>query len=66
MQDRNQAEYMSMKEVCNFIGVSRHTIYRWQKSGRFPKPYYLGTASPRYSRQEVMEYIENAQRKATT
>lgn len=58
--DNQMDSFLTMKEVTELLGVTRHTVYRWQKAGKFPKPYYLGKASPRYSRSEVQEYIERA------
>ena len=31
-----------MRQVCNIVGVSRHTIYRMIDAGQFPAPGKLG------------------------
>ena len=34
-------KFLSLKEVCRMIGVSRATIYRWVAAQMFPQPKKL-------------------------
>jgi predicted DNA-binding transcriptional regulator AlpA len=38
------------------IGVSKPTIYRWVKQGKFPTPIYV-SKSPTWIEREVDEYL---------
>jgi excisionase family DNA binding protein len=33
---------LTLDDVCAVFGVTRMTIYKWVKAGRFPKPYRPG------------------------
>lgn len=49
--------YLKLKRVLEVTDLSRPTIYREIKAGRFPKPVKIGTAS-RWSANEIADYIE--------
>ena len=34
-------------DVCEMLGVSRATLWRWQRDGHFPKPKQIGPDGPR-------------------
>jgi excisionase family DNA binding protein len=38
------AKLMNMKDTCEYLGVSKPTIYRWIKDPvmNFPKPVHIG------------------------
>lgn len=46
------------QEVADICGVSRTTIWRLQKQGRFPEAYNIGTNSKRWNRAEVLQWFE--------
>ena len=33
--------HLSLEEVAQHLGVSKTTVYRWEKKGDFPQPYHL-------------------------
>lgn len=48
---------VSVKELCETVGVSRSTIYEWRKSGRLPEPVKRW-GSPRFDWGEVEESLK--------
>ena len=46
---------MTLKEVCNYLGVTRYTIYRLIKDGQLPASRVGGQW--RFRRSEVEEYL---------
>lgn len=48
-----------LAEVKAMTGVSKATIYRWTKTGKFPAPAKIGGIA-RWSRTEVSEWIAQA------
>lgn len=54
-----------LAEVKAMTGISKATIYRWTKTGKFPAPAKIsGTA--RWSRTEVNEWIKQMLERRTT
>jgi prophage regulatory protein len=53
---------ISFPEVARLIGVSIPTLYRWNKTGRFPKPIRLGPARVGFFVSDVDAWL--AERKA--
>ena len=50
---------VGVAEVCRRLNISRPTLYRMLKAGRFPKPTYPGgMKSPRWRTDEVAAWIE--------
>lgn len=46
------AYYLSPKDVCQRLGVSERSLYRWVKSGRLTE-YRLPTGHRRFAVEEV-------------
>ena len=44
------------REVCDRVGVSRTSIWRLVRNGRFPRPTTVGVR-PRWSEVEIQEWI---------
>ena len=44
---------MTKQEVAELFNVSTKTVERNSKSGRLPRPVYVGERSPRWNREEV-------------
>ena len=42
------------REVAALLGVSSRQVENLVKSGRIPRPLYLGTNSPRWRRSELL------------
>lgn len=51
-------EMMTKKDMAAFWKCSLRQIELMTAAGRIPKPIYLGTASPRWRRSELMEFIK--------
>lgn len=57
---KQENEFLSLIEVCEFFGISRITLRRWIKKGKFkvisisPKKNYI-------RRSEIMSVIETSQ-----
>ena len=52
-------QIMTAKEVCEFFGISKSTLYRIRKkNARFPKPKKIG-GKDFYLTQSIREYLEN-------
>ncbi len=41
------------------LGVSHATIWRWVRSGHFPKPIRIGQAAVAWLEDEVREWVES-------
>lgn len=49
-------------EVCELIGVSIHTLYRYCRKKQFPTPYKIGpgeTGASAWKYSEVLDWINN-------
>lgn len=55
---KNITAFLKDTEVAVRYGVSRPTIWRWTKNGKFPKPVKLGAGSTRW-RASDLEAWEN-------
>ena len=44
-------------ELKQIVGVSRSTIDRWEKEGKFPKRFKIGSNTVAWSLEEVNDYI---------
>ena len=47
------------KEVERIAGISRSTIYRLVKSGKFPRPVILSTGSVRWRKNSVDLWMQS-------
>lgn len=56
-------EYISIKEICQHLGISRSTVYYQMRNGDFPKQVKFGK-SARWERQSVLSWIDQ-QKQAT-
>ena len=54
--------FMKRREVEKITGLSRTTIYRLMRSGKFPTPIKMGLKTVRWKMSELEEYIERAPR----
>ena len=59
---QNQAQCTNSLLTLNVVrqrtGLSRTTIWRWEKLKKFPQRVYVGARSPRWVESEVDEWIE--------
>ena len=42
-----------LSDVCELVGVSRSTIYKWVSMGTFPGPLHVGKRAIRWRMQDV-------------
>ncbi|MCE5294310.1 MAG: AlpA family transcriptional regulator [Chlamydiales bacterium] len=49
----NATRYLRDIEAAHRYGISRPTIWRWVKNGKFPKPIKLSTGSTRWRLSEL-------------
>lgn len=47
------------REAARYVGVSRPTIDRWRKAGKFPKALQLGVQSIGWRRSDLDEWLNN-------
>ena len=45
----------NIKQVQEFLGVSRRTIYRWVEKGIIPRPIEKDWGSPRWNPEELLD-----------
>ncbi|RHZ95342.1 AlpA family phage regulatory protein [Cereibacter sphaeroides] len=48
--------YLTDKQVAERYGVSRATIWRWVKTGTFPRPVTFSPGCVRWSEAEVLAW----------
>ena len=49
---------MTIKEVCEFMGLSRVTIWRMVKDGKFPKPIKISARKRVWPVTDVVAYLQ--------
>ena len=52
---------LTLKEGCDFVRLSRATIYRHISHGDFPKPIKLTSRASRWALRDVERWIEKCQ-----
>lgn len=55
-------DLLTMKQVCEFVGLSHTTIHRLRNENDFPSPIKLGQAAVRFRRDEVEAWLANRPR----
>jgi prophage regulatory protein len=56
-QEHQNIDYLiPRKTVEKLSGLSRATIYRLMKAGKFPRPLSIGTGSVRWRQSDVIEW----------
>ena len=58
----NASDLLTMKQVCQLVGLSHSTIHRLRNEDDFPSPIKLGQAAVRFRRNEVEGWLENRPR----
>ena len=49
---------VTANEIAEMVGVSSRTIWRWDSSGKVPKPIRIGKAV-RWRRQDIDEWVKD-------
>jgi excisionase family DNA binding protein len=50
-------ELFTAREICRLLKISRATLDRWLRRGRFPEPYRLSGQTRRWSWGQVSEFL---------
>jgi len=50
--------FYNMKTVCEMTSVSRGTIWRWEKSGDFPKRVQIGPRRVAHKASDIEKWFE--------
>ena len=50
-------QWLNIKQVMEYIGVSHSTLYHWMRDGTFPKGELLGPKSRRWRLSEIFPYL---------
>ena len=58
MSNKLNGIYKNRQELEELFKVSRATIYRWVKSGHFPKPIHLGANMVRWKVSDIQEWMD--------
>lgn len=48
---------IKQKEVCQFTGKSRATIWRWTRNGNFPRPLRIGPNSIAWTQEQLDAWL---------
>jgi prophage regulatory protein len=56
---QNITSFLRDTEIAIRYSISRPTVWRWVKQGKFPKPIKLGGGSTRWSTLDLQEWEKN-------
>ena len=56
-EGEQRAEVLHPREVARYVGLSRPTIDRWRKAGKFPKAIQLGPQSIGWRRSDLDAWL---------
>ena len=57
--NKSRPHFLRISEVIHRVGVSRPTIYRWMRSGTFPKQIAIGANSFVWLESDVTKWMED-------
>jgi predicted DNA-binding transcriptional regulator AlpA len=49
---------LTTSDLCRIFQVNRSTIHRWVRSGELSKPSFLGPRSPRWTQDQINNFME--------
>ena len=55
-------EILNIKEVCEYLSITRTTLWRLEKEESFPKPIMI-LSQKKWKRSEIDEYLEKTREK---
>lgn len=62
--DTDNDKFMTVKETCDFLSVSRSALFKWRVEGTGPRVYEIpnmrskhGTASIRYRKSDLIAFM---------
>lgn len=50
-------KFVRPQELAEMIGVCRHTIYQWVRTGKFPEPVKLGPRASAWRVEDIERWI---------
>lgn len=53
-----QSEVLLPREAARYVGLSRPTIDRWRKAGKFPKALQLGPHAIGWRRSDLDKWLD--------
>lgn len=56
--------FFADKDMAARYQVSRQTVWRWVREGRFPKPIRLGAAAIRWSEEDILKWEQEKKAEA--
>jgi excisionase family DNA binding protein len=54
-------ELMSKQQAADMMGVSKSTVYKWEKAGVISKRKFPGTNRVVYSKTELLKFMDDCQ-----
>lgn len=57
-RDEMPAEVLRPREAARYVGMSRPTIDRWRKAGKFPKALQLGAQAIGWRRSDLDDWLD--------
>ena len=58
--------FLRTSEILDLLGVSRPTLWRWERDGHFPKKTQIGPNVVGYSKSEVEDWLVSRELQATS
>lgn len=55
---------LSTPELCEFLGISRDTLYEWREIGAAPPAFKLPNGHLRFPLSELLEWLAKRRRSA--
>ncbi len=53
------SKLLTQKQVVNLVGVSRTTIWRLERAGKFPRRRQVSTKAVRWNQAEIEDWISS-------
>jgi predicted DNA-binding transcriptional regulator AlpA len=54
----NQIGFFRAKEVAQLLGIHEMTVWRWARSGRFPRPIKIGVQVTGWFARDIAQWLE--------
>lgn len=58
-------KYLTTREVCEKLKVSRATLYRLRDDSSFPEAVYVSARTPRWSERDIDDWLEQKRNRPT-
>jgi prophage regulatory protein len=55
-------QFLTLRDICSALKVSRVTVWQWRREGRFPEPLVLGANSVRWSESAFRTFLDERSR----